>query len=634
MSDQDEKQSSPLGELAKKQTKKAIRKGLKKVSKKGAQIAAKLIKLAIKAGIKVVAKLLAMVGLPTLLIIAGLLMLVIVVYMISTMLFSSGEGLEGEAKELAEYIVEASNSTVDMSNPEQYPYRVPEELITSVLQLYDSKDHGKTEKEVIDLIADTLKPNFTYQETKGEMITETTVCTDGGCSTSTSTSDYSWTMLHHIESWDRIVDIEYNLQLLDWNEPSYSSYSTENADGTTSYTSITTRTRWNYPIPTETVTMDYTYFDNMLSDPPFEYSVGDKKMVEALYATTGKEIQYSEWLAGETIVDGGGFSFDGTVTPGEGIPPEFMQYYLAAEAKYGVDWYYLAAFHFIETGFSTHKTMISYVGAEGHMQFMPCTWVGWSYPGCKGGNGGTSIPDSIKHNPAQIKKFGGFGSDGNGNGKASPWEIEDAIMTAAKYLAHNNFAKDRNQAIRAYNHSTEYVNNINNAAARFREGATYATDGAKNVAPGTFIWPVDTYITSGFGYRNIDKAQHHNGYDFGNGQQPTRSIWASAEGEVIKVHSGCPNNGGLNNTCGGQLGNHVNIKHQINGKWYTTTYNHLSKTGVKVGQKVKQGAYIGNMGHSGRSTAPHLHFEIHNGVGRGSPARSTAIDPGLLLSKK
>ncbi|MFD6903493.1 lysozyme family protein, partial [Streptomyces diastaticus] len=63
--------------------------------------------------------------------------------------------------------------------------------------------------------------------------------------------------------------------------------------------------------------------------------------------------------------------FNGTVTPGAGIPPEYMQYYLAAEKIYKVDWYYLAAFHSVETQFSTHPTMISSVGAEGHLQVRP-----------------------------------------------------------------------------------------------------------------------------------------------------------------------------------------------------------------------------------------------------------------------
>ncbi len=62
----------------------------------------------------------------------------------------------------------------------------------------------------------------------------------------------------------------------------------------------------------------------------------------------------------------------------------------------------------------------------------------------------------------------------------------------------------------------------------------------------------------------------------------------------------------------GPYGNFISIRH--NGT-YTTNYAHLSKFAVSYGQKVKQGEIIGNVGSTGYSTGPHLHFEmVKNGV--------------------
>ncbi|TEU25224.1 MAG: M23 family metallopeptidase, partial [Gammaproteobacteria bacterium] len=59
----------------------------------------------------------------------------------------------------------------------------------------------------------------------------------------------------------------------------------------------------------------------------------------------------------------------------------------------------------------------------------------------------------------------------------------------------------------------------------------------------------------------------------------------------------------------GVLGNAVHIKHGSN---YTTVYAHLSKfaRGLKPSSKVKKGQVIGYVGSTGRSTGPHLHYEL------------------------
>ena len=83
------------------------------------------------------------------------------------------------------------------------------------------------------------------------------------------------------------------------------------------------------------------------------------------------------------------------------IPSQYIPIYKAAQEKYGVPWNLLAAEHRVETRFSTLKNMVSPVGAIGHYQFMPLTWIGWSYPGGNG-LGNALIPSNILTDPAMI----------------------------------------------------------------------------------------------------------------------------------------------------------------------------------------------------------------------------------------
>jgi murein DD-endopeptidase MepM/ murein hydrolase activator NlpD len=76
------------------------------------------------------------------------------------------------------------------------------------------------------------------------------------------------------------------------------------------------------------------------------------------------------------------------------------------------------------------------------------------------------------------------------------------------------------------------------------------------------------------------------------------SIIAPAEGVVIKAE------------WQGGYGNMIEISH---GNNLTTRYGHLSEIGVEVGQTVTRGQSIGRVGSTGRSTGPHLHYEVRLG---------------------
>ena len=113
------------------------------------------------------------------------------------------------------------------------------------------------------------------------------------------------------------------------------------------------------------------------------------------------------------------------------------------------------------------------------------------------------------------------------------------------------------------------------------------------------IRPVDGgYLNSTFGYRNdpIDNVRRfHQGQDIT--VKSGTPIFSPADGIVKRAYYA------------GGFGNHIKLKH---GSGYTTLFAHLSKINVKHGQKVKRGDIIGFTGNTGRSTAPHLHYEIHH----------------------
>ena len=105
-------------------------------------------------------------------------------------------------------------------------------------------------------------------------------------------------------------------------------------------------------------------------------------------------------------------------------------------------------------------------------------------------------------------------------------------------------------------------------------------------------------MASGFGYRTdpFTKARKmHEGMDFT--AKSGTPIYATGDGVVARA----------DNTASG-YGNHIVIRH---GYGYETLYGHLSKYNCRAGKSVKRGDVIGYVGSTGRSEAPHLHYEVH-----------------------
>lgn len=110
------------------------------------------------------------------------------------------------------------------------------------------------------------------------------------------------------------------------------------------------------------------------------------------------------------------------------------------------------------------------------------------------------------------------------------------------------------------------------------------------------IWPTSGEVTSGFGRRRSPFGsawEHHEGVDIAAPRGT--SVFAAANG-VVRV-------AGWN----GGYGNAVFIDH---GFGMSTVYAHLHRMNVRVGQQVTKGQLIGTVGSTGRSTGPHLHYEV------------------------
>ena len=119
---------------------------------------------------------------------------------------------------------------------------------------------------------------------------------------------------------------------------------------------------------------------------------------------------------------------------------------------------------------------------------------------------------------------------------------------------------------------------------------------ARPATPALTQMPVQGRLTSHFGPRALKRGQRvrlHKGTDFG----APRGTPIKSAGLGRVVHSGWM----------GAYGRAVAIDH---GEGLTTLYAHMDKTLVKRGQKVEPGAPIGLVGNTGRSTGPHLHFEV------------------------
>lgn len=120
--------------------------------------------------------------------------------------------------------------------------------------------------------------------------------------------------------------------------------------------------------------------------------------------------------------------------------------------------------------------------------------------------------------------------------------------------------------------------------------------------------PVKAKVTSGYGKREADEIVSADHYGIDLGVVVGTTVVSAMEGTVTLVSDE------------GEYGTHVKI---VN-KDVTTIYAHCSKILVKKGEKVTKGQKIALSGNTGKTTGPHLHFEIRRG--------ERSVDPALVLN--
>jgi len=153
---------------------------------------------------------------------------------------------------------------------------------------------------------------------------------------------------------------------------------------------------------------------------------------------------------------------------------------------------------------------------------------------------------------------------------------------------------------------------INTGMELFFPGVQHTGIERSVITGSAFLRPVAGWLTSGFGYRKdpFTKEMHfHRGIDLA--APAGTAVRAALDGKVVAV--------GYDTV----LGNYILIRHQIS---YSSLYGHLGQIWVKRGSTVIRAQRIGTVGNTGKSTGPHLHFEIRR---RGTPISAW----GLMTSR-
>lgn len=206
--------------------------------------------------------------------------------------------------------------------------------------------------------------------------------------------------------------------------------------------------------------------------------------------------------------------------------------------------------------------------------------------------------DNVNGDPNNVLPNGDYQTSGKYDGQC---QKEGMSLYGAKYLLNKKMHAYTTFRILKYYYGYDIeFNKVSNIIAS---------------TGGCYYWPTtSTRITSFFGPRTapiLGASTNHGALDIGVARNG--DVYATASGTVIHVTSGCSEG---QTECGGGYGNYIKIDH---GNGISSLYAHLNTIKVSIGDTVSQGQVIAASGNTGRSTGPHLHFEIR--------INDTKVDP-------
>jgi murein DD-endopeptidase MepM/ murein hydrolase activator NlpD len=205
----------------------------------------------------------------------------------------------------------------------------------------------------------------------------------------------------------------------------------------------------------------------------------------------------------------------------------------------------------------------------------------------------------IRERTGYIQNYLGLKPQGAGSGKIGQGGVEltpQGVLKSSKFVSSE---LHQHVSIPTTNVDSLSPQDIGQLDADLKQVVGALQERQEKLDHTPSISPVDpreSWISSSYGVRIspfTGKEKFHPGVDIAGGERT--SIMAPAKGIVVFMGRD------------GSLGMTVRIRHD---SVHESTYGHLNKASVKKGQHVERGDVIGYMGNSGRSTGPHLHYEV------------------------